>query len=78
MVIAATSGISAVVAPDGIVVRSSALFTPAVFVEEIAQRGSTTVAQRLGAAPEWVLTAIGAGALLVGPGRRGLGDGDRA
>ena len=47
--VAATSGISAIVAPDGTVVRSSSLFTPAVFVEEIAQRDSRTVAQRLGA-----------------------------
>ena len=62
--VAATSGISAVVAPDGTVVRRSSLFTPAVFVEHIAQRHSTTVAQRVGAAPEWVLTAIGVGALL--------------
>jgi apolipoprotein N-acyltransferase len=64
VVIAATSGISAVVAPDGSVVRSSELFEPAVLVEEIAQRDSATVALRLGAAPEWVLTALGAGALL--------------
>ncbi len=62
--VAATSGISAIVAPDGTIVRSSSLFTPAVFVAEIAQRDSRTVAQRLGAAPEWALTAIGAGALL--------------
>jgi apolipoprotein N-acyltransferase len=65
VVIAATSGISAVVAPDGSVVRSSELFEPAVFVEEIAQRASTTVALRLGAGPEWALTALGVGALLV-------------
>ena len=58
--VAATSGISAIVAPDGSVARSSSLFTPAVFVEQIAQRHSTTVAQRLGAGPEWVLTALGA------------------
>ncbi|HEV7725544.1 MAG TPA: apolipoprotein N-acyltransferase [Modestobacter sp.] len=62
--VAATSGISAIVAPDGTIARSSSLFTPAVFVEEIAQRDSRTVAQRLGAAPEWALTAVGAGALL--------------
>jgi apolipoprotein N-acyltransferase len=70
VVIAATSGISAVVAPDGSVVRSSELFEPAVFVEEIAQRDSATVALRLGAAPEWALAAIGAGALLAGLLRR--------
>jgi apolipoprotein N-acyltransferase len=62
--VAATSGISAVVAPDGTVVRSSSLFTPAVFVEEIAQRDSVSVALRLGAAPEWALTALGTGAVL--------------
>jgi apolipoprotein N-acyltransferase len=62
--IAATSGISAIVAPDGSIVRSSSLFTADAFVEEIAQRSTTTVALRLGAVPEWLLTAVGAGALL--------------
>jgi apolipoprotein N-acyltransferase len=61
--VAATSGISAVVAPDGTVVRSSELFTPDVFVEDIAQRDSESVASRLGSAPEWVLTAVGLVAL---------------
>jgi apolipoprotein N-acyltransferase len=64
VVVAATSGISAVVAPDGSVVRSSQLFTAATFVEDIAQRDSTTIALRLGSAPEWVLTALGVGALV--------------
>ena len=61
--IAATSGISAVVAPDGSVVRDTALFTPAVVVADIAQRNSTTVATRLGAAPEWLIALVGLGAL---------------
>ncbi|MCV2489095.1 apolipoprotein N-acyltransferase [Geodermatophilus sp. YIM 151500] len=61
--IAATSGISAVVAPDGSVVRRTELFEPAVLVERIASRDSTTVAQRVGAAPEWALTALGLGAV---------------
>ena len=73
--VAATSGISAIIAPDGSVVRASELFTPQVFVEQIAQRSSTTVAQRLGAAPEGVLTALGTAALgvacLNGVRRRG-------
>jgi apolipoprotein N-acyltransferase len=63
VVVAATSGISAVVAPDGSVVRSSQLFEPATFVERIAQRSSTTVATRLGAGPEWLLTGVGLAAL---------------
>jgi apolipoprotein N-acyltransferase len=69
--VAATSGISAVVAPDGTIAESSELFTPAVFVEEIAQRTSRTVAQRLGAAPEWALTAVAAGSLLAVALQRG-------
>jgi apolipoprotein N-acyltransferase len=78
VVIAATSGISAIVAPDGSIARSSELFTPAVFVEQIAQRDSTTVAQRLGAAPEWLLAAIGGAAVVAAArprllGRRGRG-----
>jgi apolipoprotein N-acyltransferase len=68
--IAATSGISAVVAPDGSVVRSTSLFTPAVVVADIAQRDGTTLATRVGAAPEWVLTALGAGALIAAVVRR--------
>ena len=63
--IAATSGISAIVAPDGTVVRDTALFTPAVIVADIAQRDSATVATRLGAAPEWLIAALGVGALAV-------------
>ncbi|SFF46545.1 apolipoprotein N-acyltransferase [Blastococcus tunisiensis] len=64
VVVAATSGISAIVAPDGSIVESSELFTPDVFVREIAQRSSSTPAQRLGAVPEWLLTGAGVGALL--------------
>ena len=61
-------------APDGSIARSSSLFTPDVFVERIAQRHSTTVAQRLGAGPEWVLTGLGvAGLVTVGLRRRGRG-----
>ena len=61
--IAATSGISAVVAPDGTVVRDTTLFTPAVVVADIARRDSTTVATRVGAAPEWLLAVAGAAAV---------------
>jgi apolipoprotein N-acyltransferase len=64
--LASTSGISAVIAPDGSLAASSGLFESAVFVEEIAQRDATTLAERLGAGPEWLLTALGAGALLAG------------
>jgi apolipoprotein N-acyltransferase len=63
VVVAATSGISAVIAPDGSLARRSELFTADVFVEPIAQREQRTIAQRLGAVPEWVLVGLGVGAL---------------
>ncbi|SDG08930.1 apolipoprotein N-acyltransferase [Blastococcus aurantiacus] len=78
--VAATSGISAIVAPDGTVVRSSQLFTPDVFVEEIAQRDSRSLASRVGAGPEWVLTAVGLLALAAAVRQRrnsGTGPGAR-
>ncbi|MFC7572402.1 apolipoprotein N-acyltransferase [Klenkia terrae] len=64
VVMASTSGISAVIAPDGSLVRSSDLFTPATFVEDIAQRDGTTVAARVGVWPEVALTVLGLGAFL--------------
>ncbi|HEV7212163.1 MAG TPA: apolipoprotein N-acyltransferase [Blastococcus sp.] len=70
--VVATSGISAIVAPDGSVVRSSKLFTPDVFVEKIAQRRTTTIAQRLGAGPEWALTALGVAATVAAGALRRL------
>ena len=62
--VVSTSGISAIAAPDGSLAASSGLFESAVFVEEIAQRDATTLAERLGAGPEWLLGALGVGALL--------------
>jgi apolipoprotein N-acyltransferase len=63
VVVASTSGISAVIAPDGSVARRSQLFTPDVFVEQVAQRQQRTVAERLGAWPGWVLSALGLAAV---------------
>lgn len=71
VVIAATSGQSAVVAPDGrLVARTGALFTPGLLVESVPLRTTTTLATRLGPAPEWVLAATGVVALVVGVRRR--------
>lgn len=66
VVVAATSGISAVIAPDGSVVDRSELFTADVFVRDIAQRAAVTVATRLGSLPELVLSAVGVAGLLLG------------
>ncbi|MGQ0624980.1 MAG: apolipoprotein N-acyltransferase [Sporichthyaceae bacterium] len=64
MLIAATSGVSAVIAPDGEVIERTAEFTADVLVAEVPLRSARTLATRLGAWPEW-LGALPA-AILVG------------
>ena len=59
VVVAATSGVSAMVQPDGSVTQRTGMFTPAALVERLPLRGQTTLATRLGAWPEWVMTALG-------------------
>jgi apolipoprotein N-acyltransferase len=76
VVIAATSGISAIIAPDGSVMRRSQLFTPAAFDQPIAQRTGTTIADRVRSGPEWALTGLGVAAVVaavVVRSRRGRG-----
>jgi apolipoprotein N-acyltransferase len=69
VVIAATSGQSAVIAPDGAVLdRTGALYTPGVLVDRVPLRTTTTLATRLGPAPEWVLAALGVAAAATGAG----------
>ncbi|MFD8703134.1 apolipoprotein N-acyltransferase [Kitasatospora sp. NPDC059648] len=74
VLIAATSGISAVIAPDGTVEQRTAELTPAELSATVPLRDGTTVADRVGALPEWTLAiggllACGA-AVLVGRRRR--------
>jgi apolipoprotein N-acyltransferase len=65
----ATSGKSAIIEPDGrIAAESGALFTPALLVRTIPLQTSTTIATRLGAAVEWVITAIALLGVVVGVG----------
>jgi apolipoprotein N-acyltransferase len=59
VVVAATSGVSAVIAPDGRVLQRSGVFTPALLVADLPLRDPSTVADRLGAWPERALTALG-------------------
>ncbi|MBT2382208.1 apolipoprotein N-acyltransferase [Streptomyces sp. ISL-11] len=70
VVTVATSGISAVVAPDGRVLDRSEEFTRDVIEARIPLRDGTTVADRTGAAPEWALAMVGllscAAAILIG------------
>jgi apolipoprotein N-acyltransferase len=58
-VIAATSGRSALITPDGSVVAQSQLYTPDVLVASLPLRSGRTVADRVGPAPEYLLVAAG-------------------
>lgn len=59
VVVAATSGVSAIIAPDGDVVERSQLFTRDVLVQRVPLRHTLTIADRLGPVPEWTLVGIG-------------------
>ncbi|MGP4028097.1 apolipoprotein N-acyltransferase [Actinomadura sp. 3N407] len=63
ILVAATSGISAIVAPDGRMIDRSREFVPDIQVETVPARTATTLSDRLGAAPEWMLAALGLGAI---------------
>jgi apolipoprotein N-acyltransferase len=58
-----TVGISALIAPDGSVLTSTELFTRAVRVAKLPLRTQETVATRVGAWPEGILSLLGAAAL---------------
>jgi apolipoprotein N-acyltransferase len=70
VVVAATSGVSAIIQPDGHITQQTGLFTPAALVARVPLRSTTTLADRLGAWPEWVLVAGALVALAVGIGTR--------
>jgi apolipoprotein N-acyltransferase len=59
VVTAATSGISAIVGPDGKIEQRSEEFTQQVLNADIPLRDGKTVADRVGAAPEWALAMVG-------------------
>ncbi|HYQ63815.1 apolipoprotein N-acyltransferase [Actinophytocola sp.] len=57
--VAATSGVSAFIRPDGSVTQSTGLFTPAALVERVPLRSTTTLSDQLGPVPEWLMAAAG-------------------
>jgi apolipoprotein N-acyltransferase len=64
VVVAATSGVSAIVLPDGTVSQQTGLFTPAALVQRVPLRSATTLSDRLGAWPVWVMVVAGLAALV--------------
>ncbi|WP_251069561.1 apolipoprotein N-acyltransferase [Streptomyces sp. ISL-96] len=58
VVVPVTSGVSAVIQPDGKVVQKTQMFTPDALVAEVPLRSSLTPATRLGTIPEGVLVVL--------------------
>jgi apolipoprotein N-acyltransferase len=71
VLVAATSGVSAIIAPDGHEQARSDVFTADVLVRAVSGRQGSTLAGRVGAGPEWIVVAIAlAGLALAAAGRR--------
>lgn len=74
VVTAAPSGISAIVAPDGTIEQRTEEFTQDVITSDLPLRDEITLADRVGAGPEWVIAIVGAlscaGALFLGRRQR--------
>jgi apolipoprotein N-acyltransferase len=66
VVVAATSGESAVIAPDGRLLHRTSLFTRDITVQQVPLRSGRTVALRVGAWPELLLSLLALGAVVVG------------
>jgi apolipoprotein N-acyltransferase len=61
----ATTGMSALIAPDGsVLAQSGPLFAPAILDERVPLRTELTLADRLGAEPEYALAGLAAAGLL--------------
>jgi apolipoprotein N-acyltransferase len=59
VVVAATSGISAIIAPDGHVVTQTRELTPAIIDLPVVERSQLTLADHLGGSPEWAIGILG-------------------
>ena len=70
VLVAATSGISAVIDPGGEVTQRADVFTRAVLVADVPLRDERTLATRLGATPEIALSLAGAVGLGLAVARR--------
>ncbi|MEU0400099.1 apolipoprotein N-acyltransferase [Streptomyces sp. NPDC006197] len=58
VVVPVTSGVSAIIRPDGEIVSQTKIFTPDVLVEKVPLRSSQTPATRLGTLPEALLAVL--------------------
>jgi apolipoprotein N-acyltransferase len=70
VVVAATSGVSAMIAPNGKILARTQVFTPAVLDMSLPLRDPLTISDRIGAWPEWILSLGGLLSLVIGLLRR--------
>jgi apolipoprotein N-acyltransferase len=70
VIVAATSGISGIIAPDGSVMARSPEGVRALLEARVPLRDSATIADAVGSAPEWALTALAGLAVLAALGLR--------
>ncbi|WP_371582668.1 apolipoprotein N-acyltransferase [Streptomyces sp. NBC_01314] len=68
-----TSGVSAIIMPDGKITQKTGMFVPDSLVQKVPLRSSETPATRFGIAPEMLLVLVAAGGLgwAIGAGVRG-------
>jgi apolipoprotein N-acyltransferase len=70
VVVAATSGLSAIISPNGSLLARSSLFTPQALVTSVPLRSTLTLADRLGGWTELALVVLGALGMLSAVGWR--------
>lgn len=73
-----TSGVSAIILPDGRITQRTGMFVPASLVQKVPLRSSETPATLMGTLPEMLLVLVAAGGLgwAISAGLRGRRDGD--
>lgn len=73
-----TSGVSAIIMPDGKITQKTGMFVPAYLVQKVPLRTSETPATRLGILPEIALVLVAAGGIgwAIGSGLRSRRAGD--
>jgi apolipoprotein N-acyltransferase len=65
VLVSATSGVSAVIEPDGSINQHTSQFTAATLHAQVPLRSTTTWATELGGIPTWLLASLGVGAVAV-------------
>lgn len=64
VVVAATSGVSAIVSPDGAVTDRTEIFRAGLLQEDVPVSDTETLSARIGPVGEWILAAVGAAFVL--------------